>query len=335
MLKTFKTTNYIYSNSYIRLDTYVTDDKISFFSNCSIISSNQDESVFSFAKKLQEYESRNNNAVARGQKPRLGVIITFLIDKERPIEQLIELSNEISEHVDSKLPYWSYLHYRNECYYLIFYFSDRYYYPDGIEEEVRATRDIYRSSKNNRVCKKTDQDAYLYKHKGDLIKTRTVIFSNKVRLFCFKSKKDFNKQLDFLKGWYVKTIEELFKFSTSDGLIIKRFIYTDYNDQRQRNNARRWNKAFHDIEKMFDQAIEVLKDLDLYDDNNQKKIEIVFHKIRILVKQKRFCYAKSKNVKGSINLVLPDTIQTAYIDGFKKRCKYEINQAMEKILKLD
>ena len=80
------------------------------------------------------------------------------------------------------------------------------------------------------------------------------------------------------------TVKSLFKFSVGEGLCIKRFLYTDIEDKIERNNAQRWNKVFKDVESMFDEALERLKILDLWDDDSQKQMTILFHKIRTFVK---------------------------------------------------
>ncbi len=333
MIKTFNINNHIYSNTYIRIDTYINMDKLSVLNDCDFITSNQSETMMDYASRILDYELKNNNNVRKGQTPRLGATFTFLLDKQRTAEQLAELSEEVSGRIDPGLPFWSYLLHKSGCCYLAVYFSDRYYYANGKTEEIRARSDVYINKDTNRICKKDDPSAKLLRKKGDLIRTQTVMYSSKVKLFRFKGKKDCAKKMEELRCWYGEKIEELFKFSTGEGLIIKRFIYTDLEDKYQRNNARRWNKAFSDVEKAFDQAVERLIYIDLYDEESKKLIGVVFHKIRAFASRGYFRYGTGKRLKGYINLNSSDRSQRIYIDGFKARCLDEINKTMERILR--
>lgn len=305
------------TDAYIRFEPVLTLNTAVYLNDCSLVSTNINDSFSNFIKQLDDFNKVHHSS-------RLGAIYSFLLDKQRDSYQLDELSFEISSKVDSQLPFWAFERQSGNCFFLDIYFADRYYFPSGKVIESFYTCDVYRNSKTMKLCKKDDEDAIIYHHKGDTSKIEKVYFSNKVNLFRFQSPFIFEKHIQKLKEWYVFKMNELFKWSVNEGVILHRFNY-DGLTRLQQNNAEKWNKVFTEAENMIEYEIWRLKYIDMYDEIIAQKFDALIFKLQHIIKTGHFKYGKNRKHKGYISLNTRNykTI-SIYLSGFISRVKEEV-----------
>ena len=81
-------------------------------------------------------------------------------------------------------PYYSIYYKIGSCYYLEIFMSERYFYNTPIEQSVYLTSDVWILPGKGRV-KEGTPNAYISRHKGELLKKEYIQFSSKDNHLCF------------------------------------------------------------------------------------------------------------------------------------------------------
>ena len=331
MIKQYKLSeHHTLTNCYIQCSPVYSIDAINEFIDGLFVSSSCNISLTDFLTQLVDYTTRNVKSFREGNHVKLGVVFKFLLDHERPLTSLKNITNDISWKIGFELPFWSYFKKEKDCFYLFIYFSDRYFYPLGKRFDKVAKKNIYRDSKTGKICKASDPNAIIAFHAGDILSSTTSTFSKKTRRFEFDNKTHFKKYMNSLKSFYAEALEENEKWSVTYGITLKRFRY-DGLSHLQRKNAHAWNNAFKGVEDYFNDNIERLVLIELFDDN-KKEINNLYLKIKSISESKHFKYDTNSKVKGSISLwTRKKNRRDEYIDAYKDRCKKEIDATFVKI----
>ena len=321
--------NKTFTDAYINFNVVYNYNDIDALTKELFVCSNCSLTVREFIAMLSKYEQQNNSTVNKGLASRLGATLTFLLDKQRDVRQLSQLAEEISNKIGSELPYWCYYIHKSNAYYLVMYFSDRVFYPEGIKKIIVAKENSYKNKKTGKICKADDENAIIFHRKGDVLKEITTNFSNKVNTFRFSSQFAFKKWVNKLKEWYVITLNELFKFSIEEGFSIPKFSYNGLT-ALQRNNAQHWNNTFKQVEEMFNEQLWRIKFIDLYNEETKVYFDLLFSKTVQIVKDKHFRYGRNQKGFISLDTRKPTTLRI-YTEGFLYRCETELNITIQNI----
>lgn len=160
---------------------------------CDVISSlimdghESSVTVESFVSKLCVYEAsiqKKSNHISS----RILETLEIMIPSNLRDEYFLPVATDIMEHCFSTdkngiLPFFVLLKKRGKARYLELCISERYYFPEGREIEIRATSDYFRDPKTGRRCKEDSEDAVLCWRKGDVRRKETIYFTTKERFF--------------------------------------------------------------------------------------------------------------------------------------------------------
>ena len=240
-----------FSDSYISLERIKKPSSFSaVFDNKCILTNIKDINIFKEDLHKFEKKTSSNNG-----KHIYGVVLSFLLDKEHSNEDLVTLTKEISKRYED-LPFFAYKIHQGKGTYLNVYFCERVYYPDGYKTEVRCKKDIYKNKETKKYCNPDDENACLFKKKGEVLKTKRVKFSSKKDCFRFKDH-TFTKIWTEFRLWFMQLLYELFDMPIEDGISFPQFVV---HKQRKsiRPIARSWNET---LRKMSWVTNEVIKGL--------------------------------------------------------------------------
>lgn len=114
---------------------------------------------------------------------------------------------------------------RGQCTYLLIFFSERYFYPEGRLVEVKASSDFYRNPMNGRRCSSDVEGAVLAIKKGDVVRTTTTKFSAKERITRVDIKK--KKMMSSRLKWIMKQFFSEHLAPQSDDALFARLSYDE------------------------------------------------------------------------------------------------------------
>ena len=83
-----------------------------------------------------------------------------------------------------KYPYYGIYYKIGTCHYLEILMSERYFYSEPLEQPIYLTSDVWMLPGKGRV-KKDTPNAYISRHKGELLRTEYIQFSSKDNHLCF------------------------------------------------------------------------------------------------------------------------------------------------------
>ena len=193
------------------------------------------DNIDQFKSDLISYE---RNQKTNNHKHIYGVLLTFLLDKDHMNVALTELVEEIAKRYDN-LPFYAYKGKEGKGTYINMYICERHYFPESIKKEVLAKNDLYKNSKTHKYCSKEDPDSYLYKRKGEVLKTKKEKFTKKTDFFRFKENL-FNKIWEEFKLWFMELLNRLFDMPIEEGVSLKQYVVHNMKN-KFKAQARVWN----------------------------------------------------------------------------------------------
>lgn len=142
--------------------------------------------VDSYLNELFKYERVCVNKRNKGTR----ILYMSVLRLMMPIDLPQRLYREFGERVASRMligsqgvvPYFMRTMKRGKCTYLLLFFSERYFYPDGRVMEITASSDFYRNPVTGQRCSADCEGAVLAMKKGDVIRTTVSKFSIKERI---------------------------------------------------------------------------------------------------------------------------------------------------------
>ena len=315
MLKEFELENTNFSSStYIKMDIVYSSSDVSFLFAQNPLFSSLDCPIKEFFRTIKKYEKEKNT---KG-KCRYGIILTFLLDKNRPKNELKTLVYKIMERFDN-LPFYCFKVKKGAGIYLVFYVYERQYYPEGKNDVY--VKDVYQDVKTGRIYpKKMTENCVKIHSKGEEKVGKVVYFSNKCNHFRFSNGKQFNIWMFELKKYYNELLNDMFKASKRFGITFKKFVYTDL-PKNNRAEATEWNKLIKQLEEKFDEAFFVIYDNMRITDEIEQKFKTLYLKYQEIIKtgEFKYRYGSHRNRKSftfKINLFKHTTANEAFVDYF-------------------
>lgn len=164
-----------------------------------------------FFNELDTFENKYAYNYKKGNlKTRKAVLIEIMIPNEINEEDCSSLAKDCLKFLDAtpSLPSACFLSKKGKGRYLIFLFSERYFSKDGFLYTRTAKQDLYRSVTTGRMCNSNEPGASLFKKTGEIISTRSQIFSKKTKHFIHpqNGSNSFSKYRDIC----INTLEEVF-----------------------------------------------------------------------------------------------------------------------------
>lgn len=228
------------------------------------ICTNQTVPFTRFFKDLMDHEAQTNTS---GMK-RYGVTLTIMLDKRRSKEEMIKITEKFAQHFNN-LPYYAYSKKIGKGNFLVIYFCERHYFPEGKEWPVLATSDRYMNQKTGRMCSKDDPEAKLLYKKGQPTRKKVFSkFSNKELFFKYANKDEFKYQMGKLKMFTVSVLAKECDADIPRDLSIKKYNVKKRRMRFQKRNAAVWNRAIAKMENMLADALNGMKLTKTYTDEN-------------------------------------------------------------------
>ena len=271
------------SNSYIGMERVHKPSALSnVFENESILTNIDDITTFKEDLVKHERKTSSNNG-----KHIYGVVLSFLLDKEHSKDELTTLIKEINKRYED-LPFYAYKSHQGKGHYLIIYYCERYYFPDGKKIDVVAAKDIYRDQHSKKYCS-PDND----KAKGDVIKSKKIKFSNKTSFFRFKEY-EFTKTWNEFRLWFVQLLHDLFDMQIEDGVSFPQFVIHK-TKKKNRPAARFWNSTFKRMNEFMNDGICALSSNNRLTDRLNNDLSAIIGSYLDKIKKREFEYDGRKH----------------------------------------
>ena len=246
--------HHLITDAYIRL-TFIKDPSLldGIFKLECILTNIEDP--FAFRTDLVEQENRSPKN--KGKESTYGVVVSFLLDKEKNSDRVSidKLTKEIVKRYED-LPFYCFLTKKGEGVFINVYVCERHYDPEGMKIQVKASKDLYISSKTKKRCRPDDENAVLFKREGEVIRETSSKFSSKVSTFRFASERQFLLCMTNLKKWFIEIYQKVLDIVIRTGISFKKFVLSKLEYKKA---AKVFNTALVDMEEMFNRYYEHLE----------------------------------------------------------------------------
>lgn len=221
-------------------------------------------------------------------------VLTVMIPSSLAADRRLEFLHSTVEHYlrGEKLPCWFFFQQIHHGFYLTALILERPYHPEGIDLVRSARSDIYRSTRTGKLCKASDPDAHLIRHKGDVLSRQTVLFGNKTRLFAL-SAGVFCQTVSRIKAFVVETLRA-FGAPAPHGFFLAKFRQASQKNLHARRAAAIWNAALCRIEDYLNGFYHACKVCDIPD--AEEIVSRLQAKYRMILKSGKCVYQKRFNV---------------------------------------
>lgn len=321
-LNDFTVTNTMYANFVV---VYDPQELFTMVSPLQAVTTNMNVSLEEFMDELVKYEEENCIYKNKGTRFRYGAIVTIMVNQNNTSEQLVKLSNKIAEYYGD-LPYYSFYQRQGKGHYLVMYFSERYYYPEGVKQTFQ--HDIYKDKVTGKICNKDNPNALLIHYKGEEKENSQLqYFSFKVDTFKSITKKSYLRKIYFLKDYLVDVFSEIFQMIIEEAITFGKYVIKNLNIF-ERKGASIWNNTIREVEDSFNRAYVELKEMKLVNETTMTKFLNLFRKYKTILKNRSF---KVSGVNRIFKLPISFT-DTNTTSEFVDKCESDICEFMQEAM---
>ncbi|MCI6272701.1 MAG: hypothetical protein MR601_07140 [Erysipelotrichaceae bacterium] len=273
-----------------------------------------------FFDQIKKYES-NFSKEYKVKKARYGYSFTLLLPEgEWNNSRLIKITSMFVKMVVGKetgLKYISYSYSINKAKYIYIYIYDREYRGKHFVKKYK--RDFVINKNTGRACSKTDKDAVILHHKGDVMKDKSgkeiteEFKSTKTRIFCYKDEQ-FLSWLNMFRDYFFQALLKA-EATLKTGFILRRKNLNKALNRFKKRIIIANNKLIqyvqNEVNYWYEQSLRSPEAAEIYKDAYEvtDKIETSFSKaIEKLLKKYRNIFAEDEYEHENIKYKL---------DGFR------------------